>query len=83
MQFSYNIDLDFNDLLAILFRRNKRCLDCSGSVIRKTIKEDLGYGWEKEQPGLNLKINYAKRHNLKIEYICASCGKKHKPSEFW
>jgi len=83
MQFSYNFDLKFRDVLAILFRRSKRCLDCSSSVNRKTTKEDLGFGWEKEHSGLNFEINYAKRYNVKIEYICESCGRKHKPSEFW
>ncbi len=83
MQLSYTLDLDFKYVLAILFRRNKRCLDCLSSVNRKTTKEDLGFGWEKERRGLSFKINYAKRYDIKVEYICESCGKKHKPSEFW
>ena len=83
MQISYSFDLDFYDVLAIIFRRNKRCIDCSNPVNRKTTKEDLGFGWEKEQRGLNFEINYAKRHKVKVEYICEACKRKHKPSEFW
>ena len=80
---NYDIDLSFRDVLAIVFRRNKNCLNCSGKVIRKTEKIDLGEGWDVDRQGLNFDVSWAHKYRIKVKYVCKSCDQTFLPREFW
>ena len=83
MSIEYRLDLGMKDLMAILFRRSKRCLNCNSSVIRKVEKTETEKGWKTDRQGQNIDIGYAQKYIIRVMYVCDTCGKSYLPREFW
>lgn len=83
MNTEYNLRLNFKDYLAILFRRNKRCPNCSSKVVRKIEKTDTGKGWGIERQGHSIDIGEKHNYKINVKYVCEPCGKSFLPREFW
>ena len=83
MSTEYNINLNFKDYLAIIFRRNKRCPICSNKVIRKSKKTVINKGLEIDRQGHNVQISDKNKHSVNICYVCNTCEKSYLPREFW
>ena len=79
----YQINLNFKDYLAILFRWNKRCPICSNKVTRKIERTVIDKGRTIERQGHNIEIGDRHKHSVKVRYVCNTCGKFFSPREFW
>ena len=83
MTTEYRFDLSFKDYLAILFRRNKRCLNCNSPVTRKIDKADHGKGWDANVHGHSVDIGHKHKYTVNLKYVCEVCNNSYLPREFW
>ena len=79
----FNIDLTFKDYLAILFRWDKRCLNCNSSVSKKIDKVNLGKGWDVDIEGHSIDIGEKHKYKVSLKYVCDTCSKSFLPRDFW
>ena len=80
---SVDLKVSFKDILAMLFRRQKKCLFCEAPVKRKTNKKYLGERWSDVGGRNEIHFAKAKKYEWSIVYICTSCGDQYEPNEFW
>lgn len=67
----------------MLFRRNKRCLNCNSKVTRKIEKTDIKSDWGVERQGHSIEIGEKHKHKIIVKYVCDTCGNSFLPREFW
>ena len=83
MKTEYKLNLNFKDCLAIIFRRNKRCLNCNSIVVRKVEKKYIEKGLGIEKRGHSIDVGHGASHLISVKYICYTCSKSFLPRDFW
>ena len=79
----YDFDISFKDILAVLFRRNKKCLACGGNVKIKMANKFIKEGWNTSTNDNGIDVDWAKKYVVSINYTCKDCNKNHRARAFW
>ncbi len=79
----YDFDIRLKDILAVLFRRNKKCLACEGNVKLKMENKFINEGWNTSKNDNGIDVDWAKKYLVSITYTCKDCNKIHRAREFW
>ena len=70
--FVFDMSMTWRESWYFLFGR-KTCPSCSGRLILLIKTSDEGWGWNKEQDGLDFNVEYAHTTKAKVFYECRPC----------